>query len=326
MPRSPRSLVVSLAATFALLAWPGAAQAHRPTVVGPGDSIQAAVDAALPGDTILVFGTHRENVAIQKDGLTLRGVGAVIRPPAVPAGHACFDTTVPGEAVHGICVVGDVDFDTGEITRYVDGVTVSGFAVRGFAGFGVAATAASHTVFKANVTTDNRDAGLFSGQSLDTRIVANRASGGRFGVLVTGALRGTVAANSLHDNCVGALLFAEAAEYRLAANRVHRNTQACAPVPDNWPALSGGGVLVVAASSNTIAGNLITGNVPSGDSDFSGGVVVAGLPGLLPSSDNLVKGNVILRNDPDILWDLGGTGNVFSRNLCRTSIPPGLCG
>jgi nitrous oxidase accessory protein NosD len=288
MPRSPRSLVFLLAAMFALLAWASVAQAHRAAVVGPGDSIQAAVDAAAPGDTILVFGTHRENVAIQKDGLTLRGVGAVIRPPAVPAGHACFDTTVPGEAVHGICVVGDVDFDTGEITRYVDGATVSGFAVRGFAGFGVAATAASHTVFKANVTTDNRDAGLFSGQSLDTRIVANRASGGRFGVLVTGALRGTVAANSLHDNCVGALL--------------------------------------VAASSNTIAGNLITGNVPSGDSDFSGGVVVAGLPGLLPSSDNLVKGNVILRNDPDILWDLGGTGNVFSRNLCRTSIPPGLCG
>jgi hypothetical protein len=85
-------------------------------------------------------------------------------------------------------------------------------------------------------------------------------------------------------------------------------------------------VLVVAASSNTIVGNLITGNVPSGDSDFSGGVVVAGLPDVLASSDNLVKDNVILRNDPDILWDLGGTGNVFRRNLCRTSIPPGLCG
>ena len=39
-----------------------------------GQSIQAAVDAATAGDTIRVFGTHRENVAIQTDGLTLRGV------------------------------------------------------------------------------------------------------------------------------------------------------------------------------------------------------------------------------------------------------------
>jgi hypothetical protein len=84
-------------------------------------------------------------------------------------------------------------------------------------------------------------------------------------------------------------------------------------------------VAVVAASSNTIVANLITGNVPAGDTEFSGGVVVTGLPGLL-SIDNVVKGNVILRNDPDIFWDQSGTGNVFRDNLCRTSIPPGLCG
>jgi len=91
MARSPRSVVVTLAALVLMLAaWPAAARADRATVVGRGESIQAAVDAANPGDTILVFGTHRENVAIQTDGLTLRGVGAVILPPAKPAPHACF--------------------------------------------------------------------------------------------------------------------------------------------------------------------------------------------------------------------------------------------
>ena len=47
------------------------------------------------------------------------GVGAAILPPGVPDPNACFDPTEVGEAVHGICVVGDVDFDTGEISRYV---------------------------------------------------------------------------------------------------------------------------------------------------------------------------------------------------------------
>jgi hypothetical protein len=52
---------------------------------------------------------------------------------------------------------------------------------------------------------------------------------------------------------------------------------------------------------------------------------MTGVPGI-PSADNVVKGNVILRNDPDISWVQGGTGNVFQANLCRTSIPPDLCG
>src|SRR6476660_4372130 len=45
-------------------------------LVHPGDSIQAAVDAASPGDTIMVgTGTYRESVKIQTDGLTLRAQG-----------------------------------------------------------------------------------------------------------------------------------------------------------------------------------------------------------------------------------------------------------
>jgi hypothetical protein len=65
--------------------------------------------------------------------------------------------------------------------------------------------------------------------------------------------------------------------------------------------------------------------VPGGDTEFSGGVVVTGAPGT-PSAGNVVKGNVLLRNNPDIFWDQDGTGNVFQDNLCRTSIPPDLCG
>ena len=51
---------------------------------------QSAIDAAAPGDTIVVRGTHRENVVIGKDGITLRGVGAVLLPPAVPRANACY--------------------------------------------------------------------------------------------------------------------------------------------------------------------------------------------------------------------------------------------
>jgi parallel beta-helix repeat protein len=329
MARSPRSLVVTLAALM-LVAWPGAAQADRGTAVGPGESIQAAVDAADPGDTILVFGTHRENVAIQTDRLTLRGVGAVILPPATPAPHACFDPTEVGEAVHGICVIGDLDFDTGEISRYVERVTVSGFTIRDFIGSGLVAVGARDTTFKGNVAHNNTDDGFSSTVSIGTRVLSNRASGGRFGVRVFSSVGGRIVANSLHDNCVGVFVlaspFGAAGEFRMAGNAVRHNTRACPP-DDDFPALSGVGVGLVAATRTTIVGNVITGNVPApgGETIASGGVVAIESPDGTSLTDNRVKGNVILGNDPDVFWDRTGAGNVFRPNVCRTSDPPGLC-
>src|SRR4051794_3655404 len=203
MTRSSSAVVVALALLALTVPTGASATTARPTVVGPGASIQAAVDAAEPGDTILVHGTHRENVAIQTDGVTLRGVGAVVLPPAIPAVHACFDPTEVDEAVHGICVIGDFDFDTGEVLRRVEGVTVTGFTVRDFTGSGIVAIAAHATRVSHNVVTDNGDAGITAGQSTDTLVVANRTSGGRFGIFLTAAHGGRVAGNLVHDNCVG---------------------------------------------------------------------------------------------------------------------------
>src|ERR687889_2678444 len=71
------------------------------SVVGPGESIQKAVNAADPGDTIVVRALHREDVAIRKDGIKLRGDDAVIKPPA-KADSPC--------APEAICIMGDMNF------------------------------------------------------------------------------------------------------------------------------------------------------------------------------------------------------------------------
>jgi nitrous oxidase accessory protein NosD len=77
------------------------------SVVGPGESIQKAINAADPGDTIVVRGVHREDVAIHKDGIKLRGDDAVIEPPA-KADSPCSRAFGP----EAICVLGDVNLDT----------------------------------------------------------------------------------------------------------------------------------------------------------------------------------------------------------------------
>src|SRR5215204_33103 len=84
------------------------------SVVGPGESIQKAINAADPGDTIVVRGVHREDVVIRKDGIKLRGVDdAVIEVPArAKADSPCSKAFGPG----AICLFGDVNVKTGKLT------------------------------------------------------------------------------------------------------------------------------------------------------------------------------------------------------------------
>jgi nitrous oxidase accessory protein NosD len=335
-----------------LAAWMGTAQASTNVVVGPGDSIQAAIDAARPGDTILVVGRHRENVAITTDGIRLRGVGAVLEPPAAPAHNACFDPTTPAD-INGICILGTVNFQTGEVIREVRDVTVSGFTIRGFSE-GIIAFGAHNATFEHNVAADNDVYGITAFTSTGTRMLFNRASGSDeagfyigdsptadatlvgneasdnlFGVLIRSALHGNAAANSIHGNCAGIAVLADlpgpAGLFHLTANHIRSNTKAC-PAGEDLPfPLSGTGILLLGASGTRIDANLITGNVPSGDTAYHGGVVVVAGPQGTPPTDNQVHRNLILHNTPDLFWDQTGSGNHLRGNLCRTSNPAGLC-
>ena len=82
---------------------------------------------------------------------------------------------------------------------------------------------------------------------------------------------------------------------------------------------------MLGANGVKVVGNVITGNVPSGDSLFSSGVVVASGIGGAPPTGNQVRGNLVPHNQPDLFRDGSGTGNAFQGNRCDTSIPLGLC-
>jgi parallel beta-helix repeat protein len=315
------------------------------TVVGPGDSIQAAVDAAAPGDTIIVRGTHQETVVVKTDQISLVGQNAVLEPPDTPG--EC------GEV--GICIADVTLTDQGPVpNRTVTGVSVRGFTIRDFEEFGVFAFGTAGATVQTNrligngeygvfantstganisynTATGSEEAGIYVGDSpdADATVVGNNSSGAAFGVFIRDAQGVTVTANRLHDNCVGLLVLADepgpAGDVRATANIVRNNTRFC-PASEDGPPASGLGVVLLGAHDVTITGNVISGNVASGPTLFSAGVVVAsGFGGTAPV-DNTVNGNVIVRNGPpDILWDQTGTGNVFQANACQISDPGGLC-
>src|ERR687893_206902 len=128
------ALTLLVASGVALAAAIGSAGAQS-SVVEPGESIQKAINAAHPGDTIVVRGVHREDVIIRKNGIKLRGVGnAVIEaPPRAKADSPCSRAFGP----EGICVLGDQDLQTGQVRSYVEDVSISGFTIRGSKAVGI---------------------------------------------------------------------------------------------------------------------------------------------------------------------------------------------
>ena len=301
-------------------------------VVHPSESIQKAIKAAHPGDTIVVLGgVHHESVAIKKDGISLRGVDAVLKPPAKPT-SSC--------GASGFCVL-------------ADNVSISGFTVRNFPDFGIVAFGVRNAKFMtnrainngeywiatfsstgtqmiANLARGSDDAGLYVGDTprADATLVANETQDNFLGILVRNALHGKIAGNQVHNNCVGMLFLADepgpAGAFDVHGNEVMNNTRAC-PAFEDAPPLSGVGIALLGARGMEIKHNNIVHNVPSGPTGISGGVVVTkGFKGT-PPTNNTVTGNKILRNKPDIFWDKSGSGNRLKPNNCKTSKPGGLC-
>src|SRR5215218_4989683 len=351
----------------ALAAGIGSAAAQS-LVVGPGESIQKAINAAHPGDTIVVRGVHREDVVIRKNGIKLRGDDAVIEaPPRAKADSPCSKAFGP----EAICVLGDVNLKTEKLEGpRVSDVSVSGFTIRGFkiGGKGGEPTAfvidvngarnatvvgnrlignvagaifafrsvnttmaKNHVIGSPETDPENDAAGIWVITSSRTTVVGNNISGAAWGITFIDAHGGSAVGNNLHDNCAG--MFFEAApshpvdEFEVKGNTVENNTRSCRAA--QWGAnFSGIGIAVLGARGMKVTGNQISGNVPSGPTPVSGGVVVSTNPffgGSAKPRNNSVTGNLLGHNKPDIYWDKSGSGNSFLGNLCDTSVPSSLC-
>ncbi|MFF9909228.1 nitrous oxide reductase family maturation protein NosD [Streptomyces sp. NPDC013457] len=348
--------IAYLACTVALVAsgvGAAAPTAEKRTVhrVKPGESIQKAVDAAKPGDTVVLSpGTYRESVRITTPNVTLRG--SIVFPSVLVPDTAATDTCA--RAGHGICV-------TGADGSPVEGVTVRSLTVRGFAknglwasrtdrlkvqrvtaekngNWGIAQERSVRSVLSHNVARDNGDAGLFVSNTTDTEAGAvdaqgtvishNRMSGNRIGVTVRRLRNLTVERNEATGNCAAVFVVGDESTPRAGAmtlrrNYVHENNKHCPKTP-RLPFLQGSGIVLTGAEETLVAENRIEDNV--GTSPLSGGIVLfKSFVGAL-NERNEIRDNVVLRNGAaDLANRDTGKGNTFSRNTCGVSEPAGMC-
>jgi Right handed beta helix region len=333
-------------------------------VVNPGQSIQAAVNQAQPGDTVLVKpGVYHQAVLITTDGITLRGSGdflggTVIEPPASPPRNLCNNPQVFGPT--GICVFAkQVNPKNGKVITPVYDDTVTGLYVTGFASngvfgygtygltvqrvvavnngeYGISRFESTKTLFANDTAIGSGEAGFYVGDSPNAATVVrnNVTKGNQFGIFVRHARGVTVVNNRAKGNCQGILVLDDgqaggAGNAVIEGNSVFRNNKFCKASGDTSVNLQGGGILLLGATQTKVLSNSIKGN--RGTQLNSGGIVVASAKPLTngagsdPEFDTIARNTAFNDHPADLIWD--GTGNSinFVGNQCKASIPTGLC-
>jgi len=341
-------------------AYAAPALASTTIVVGPGQSIQAAVNRARPGDTVLVKpGVYHQSVQIRKDGITLRGSGSfaggtVLKPPKSIPKTLCNTFFGPT----GVCILAKkVNTQTGAVITPVSGDTVTALRVTGFASsgvfgygtdglrvtrvvaindgeYGISRFESTDTVFAHDTAIGNHEAGFYIGDSphADTVMRDSKAFGNQFGIFIRHARHITVADNHVRGNCQGILVLDDgqpggAGNVTIRHNSVVRNNLLCPKTEETPVDFQGGGILLLGATRTLVAANSVAGN--RGNQFNSGGIVVLSAHPVTGGSDpafDTVRNNTAFRDRPaDLIWDGTGTGVRFTGNHCATSSPPGLC-
>ena len=259
---------------------------------GPGNytTIQAAIDAASPGDTIFVYaGVYAERILVPK-ALDLVGQDRDTTVIDGAYGGDVVHVTAGGVSMTGFTV--NRSDGSGAAGIYVDGVSGGRFVGNVLAdnwGSGIRLRFSTGVRIEDNTFRDNVDpdgAGIFLEYSDGNRIANNSATGGADGVRLEFSARNVVTGNNLSTNWDYGVLTAWAGE-----NRVENNS-----LFDNW----GRGVYAVLSDRNVIRNNTLIQNLRGIE--------------LSRSLDNLVTENVLNET-----WDYGillseSSGNRVSRN------------
>jgi len=321
-------------------------------VVNPGDSIQAAVDQAQPGDTVRVMpGLYQETVLVDVDSLTIEGVVDGDR-------RARLDGQ--GQEANGILGIGDYFTVTGlHITDYTsNGVTTQGVTGPIFrdlilertGSYAIFPILSTDVLIEHNVGFGVNDTAFYVGQSRGIVVRDNEAFGNVAGIEIENSVDALVENNYTHDNTAGILVFilpgktaTEGSNTRIVNNRIENNNLPNFSLPEMTvnTAPDGTGLLIMSADNTEVKGNTFSGNrsfavAIAAISDFpeffgrpEGGWDIPVLP-----EGNWIHDNTYINNgyapDPevvqagfigaDLLWSTSGADNRWGFfGNCRAS-------
>jgi len=294
-------------------------------------SIQAAVDAARPGDLVLVGpGVYREEVKVTVPSLVVRGSdrnrvivdGEFRRPNAISVtadGVAVENLTVRNALINGLFWTGVRGYRASYVTAYNN------------KDYGIYAFDSVDGVFERSYASGSPDSGFYIGQchpcdAVIDQVVAEHNALGYSGTNAGGNLqivRSTWRRNwaGIVPNTLDSELLPPFREVDVVGNLVVANGDRGAPgVGFQWAAF-GNGILLGGGNDSLVERNLVV------DHPNHGILVTPNLDQhFWTSSGNTVRGNVVRGSGrADLAMAApAGAGNCFSGNRARTSIPVGL--
>jgi parallel beta-helix repeat protein len=244
-------------------------------VVREGESIQDAVNAAKPGDTIRIMpGTYRETVYIDKDGIRLIGV--------IEAGNW---PTLEGEGRLNDAVLysgNDIVVENLRIMHY------KGNAIMGQAGnnfeirnnlivdtgvYGIFPQLGQNGLIEGNVVSGIEDAAIYVGMSDNVHVAHNEVFDSVAGIEIENSRHAIVENNYVHGNTGGILAFITPGlpikttrdviiRHNFVVDNNTPNFGAPGSTVSGIPA--GTGILIMAADEVVIEDNIISGNKTAG--------------------------------------------------------------
>src|SRR6266540_5612390 len=344
------SLLIIISSSFAIIR-PVKAQAN---IVVVTTTIQAAVDAANPGDTVRVPpGIYHENVLVAKDNITIKGQsGAVLDGTGLPGNSGItVRSSSPSARINGFKLTGlqiQNYSENGVILIRVDDFQIDNGKYINNEEYGIFPILSSHGLIRSNQVSGSDDTGIYIGQSQNVIIKDNYVHDCTVGIEAELSSNITVQNNQAVDNSIGmtaevlpGLSVTVTTGIQIIDNTFDNNNRVN-PVTDPEDIFSqlpsGSGLIIFGADHVMVKDNRVVGN-------NSVGIAVVQLPPALASLDpridpfpdyNEIIDNVVVENgsnpDPklapfppgDLLWDMSGTGNCWSDNTFNTAFPSPL--
>jgi plastocyanin len=297
-------------------------------------TIQAAVNAAAPGDLVLIDpGVYREAVEVTTPFLTIRGVDrnrAVLDGEfRLPAGIRVFEAD--GVTIENLTARNYLL--NGFYWSRVDGYRGSYLTAFNNGNYGIYVIDSVRGQFDHSYASGHPDSGFYVGQcqpchALVTDVLAERNAIGYSGTNAGGNL--TITRSEWRNNMAGIVpntldseLYPPQRGATISGNWVHDNNNTDAPAKRlTYPAL-GHGILITGG-----VGNLVTNNRVEDHETFGIAVTMIVDKNYWFPEGNRVIGNAVRRSGIADLA-LGGPaseGNCFGDNTFRTSMPPAIEG
>lgn len=338
--------IISMLAFFVLLPLSlDAATVHVTT------TIQAAVDVAQPGDTLLIPpGTYRENVRIYKDNLSLRGSPGAVLDGAGLAGNMGIRVVpaAPTGRINGFSLTGlkiQNYSHTGVFLSRVDNFKISQGRYSDNEEYAIFPVHSSNGRIELNQVSGSEDSGIYVGQSQDVVITKNHTTDCRVGFEIENSNGIDIEENEANNNSIGISIFVlpglsitSTSDIIVNRNVLNKNNRTLPPAdPANpFENIPGGiGLLNVGGDRVVVRRNIAMNN-------DSAGIALVQLPAKLAALDpridplpdgNAIRNNVTLQNGDhphpllgslpgsDLLWDGTGADNCWSDNVFKTTFP-----